>query len=87
MDIESFKIKADSLGNQTNVETNDWIDIGVFADDDEEVLMYQKRVKIDKPEMTFSFDVDTIPAKAAIDPRHLLIDRVYKDNIKVIKEK
>jgi len=86
MDIESFKIKADSLGNQTNFATNDWIDIGVFADEDEEKLMYQKRVKINEPKMTFTFDVDTIPAKAGIDPRHLLIDRVYKDNIKKVKE-
>ncbi|MEN8194043.1 MAG: M1 family aminopeptidase [Bacteroidota bacterium] len=87
IDVESFKIKADSLGNETNVNINDWVDIGVFSDDDEEKLMYQKRVKIDKPEMTFSFVVDSLPVKAAIDPRHLLIDRVYKDNIKVIKEK
>ncbi len=87
IDVESFKVKADSLGNQTDVATNDWIDIGAFADKDEDKLIYQKRVKIDKPKMTFSFDLDTIPAKVAIDPRHLLIDRVYKDNIKVVEEK
>jgi hypothetical protein len=36
--------------------------------------------------MDFTFVVDTIPAKAGIDPRHLLIDRVFKDNIKTVKE-
>ena len=46
--------------------------------------MFQKRVKFDQPEMTFTFVVDSIPAKAAIDPRHILIDRVYKDNIKTL---
>jgi len=30
--------------------------------------------------------VDTIAAKAGIDPHHLLIDRVFKDSIKTVKE-
>ncbi|ADR21612.1 hypothetical protein MATR_07570 [Marivirga tractuosa] len=84
--VESKKIKADSLGNETNVPINDWIDIGLFADAEEEDLMFQKRVKIDQEEMDFTFVVDNIPAKAGIDPRHLLIDRVFKDNIKSVKE-
>ncbi|UTW65773.1 hypothetical protein KFE94_14085 [bacterium SCSIO 12643] len=84
MEIETVKIKADSMGEETKVPMNDWIDIGVFADDDEEELMYQKRVKFNQPEMTFTFVVDSLPAKAAIDPRHILIDRVYKDNIKTL---
>jgi hypothetical protein len=74
------------LGNETNVAINDWIDIGLFADADEEDLLFQKRVKINQETMDFTFVVDTIPAKAGIDPRHLLIDRVFKDNIKSVKE-
>ena len=31
-----------------------------------------------------SFQLDTLPAKAAIDPRHLLVDKVYSDNTKTI---
>ncbi|MFT4754525.1 MAG: ABC-2 type transport system permease protein [Salibacteraceae bacterium] len=85
MRIETTKIKADSLGNETKVAMNDWIDIGLFADDDEDHLMYQKRVKFDQPEMTFTMVVDSLPAKAGIDPRHILIDRVYSDNIKSVK--
>jgi len=34
--------------------------------------------------MSFSFVVDSLPVKAAIDPRHLLIDRVYDDNSKTL---
>ena len=56
----------------------------MFSDADEEKLIYQKRIKIDEPKMTFSFEVDSLPIKAAIDPRRLLIDRVYDDNIKNI---
>ena len=87
MKLETVKIKADSGGVETKVPMNDWIDIGFFADEDEDDLMFQKRVKFDEPEMTFVFELDSLPAKAAIDPRHILIDRVYKDNIKTIKQK
>lgn len=87
MDIESSKIKADTIGNETIVRINDWVDIGVFKDEDEEHLLYQKRVKFDQPKMSFTFVVDTIPARAAVDPRHLLIDRIFSDNTKTIKEK
>jgi aminopeptidase N len=82
MNIESYKIKADSIGSETKVDINDWIDIGVFSDSEEKKLLFEKRIKINKPTMSFNFIVDSIPKKAAIDPRHLLIDRVYEDNIK-----
>ncbi|NER18661.1 M1 family aminopeptidase [Spongiivirga citrea] len=85
LQIESFKIKADSIGNERKVATKDWIDVGVYADDAEKKLLFEKRIRIDQPKMNVRFEVDTIPAKAAIDPRHLLIDRVYNDNIKRLK--
>jgi len=84
--VESKKIKADSLGNEQFVAIDDWVDIGLFADANEEQLMWQKRVKIDKENMEFTAVVDSIPARAGIDPRQLLIDRVFKDNIKSVKE-
>ncbi|WP_400074885.1 M1 family aminopeptidase [Winogradskyella sp. R77965] len=82
--IESAKIKSDSLGNETRVAINDWIDVGFFMDDDEENLYNQKRLKFNKEKTAYTVQLDSLPAKAAIDPRHLLIDRVYKDNIKSI---
>lgn len=81
--VESVKMRADTMGNETKFPMNDWVDIGVM-DGDEKKLIYQKRVKIDQPEMAFTLTLDTIPAKAAIDPRRLLIDRVYDDNVKVV---
>ena len=84
LEIESSKIKSDSLGNETKVNINDWIDVGFFMDDEEEHLYSQKRVKFDKEKWSISVQLDSLPVKAAIDPRHLLIDRVYKDNIKNI---
>ena len=85
LNVLGKKIKADSLCNETTVPIDDWVDIGLFADDDEKVLLTQKRVKINQEEMSFTLEADTIPAKAGIDPRHIMIDRVYKDNIKKVK--
>ena len=82
INVASTKIKADSIGVETKVPINDWIDLGIFSDYDEENLIFQKRVKINQPKMTFTFVVDEKPARAAIDPRMLLIDRVYEDNSK-----
>lgn len=86
MQVESYKIKADTIGNETKVPINDWVDVGVFADKDEKELLYEERVKFDQKDMQFTFIVDSKPAKAAIDPRRLLIDRVYSDNIKSVSE-
>ena len=76
MDIECEKIKADSSGNETPMKLNDWIDVGAFSDMGEEHLIYVQRIKINKAEMTINFEIESIPAKLAIDPYHLLIDRV-----------
>ncbi|MEM6346395.1 MAG: M1 family aminopeptidase [Bacteroidota bacterium] len=87
LNIESYKIKSDSLGNENKVAVNDWIDIGFFMDDKEERLYQSKRLKFDKANSTITVQLDSLPVKAAIDPRHLLIDRVYADNIKPINLK
>ena len=86
MEIESSKIKSDSLGNETKVPINDWIDIGFFMDSDEEKLYQQQRLKFDKETSSITVQLDSLPVKAAIDPRHILIDRVFNDNIKSISQ-
>jgi ABC-2 type transport system permease protein len=84
IEIAASKIKADSLGNEIAVTLNEWIDIGVFSDMDEKELIYQKRVRVNDTLMNFSMVVDSLPLKAGIDPRHILIDRVFDDNIKTV---
>ena len=86
VDIETYKLKADTIGIETKVPIDDWIDIGFFTDLEEERLLFEKRVKVRENIMTFTFELDSMPVKAAIDPRKLLIDRIYSDNIKKIKE-
>ena len=87
LSIEAYKVKADSLGNETQETPNDWVYIGLFADDDEEELMMEKKVKFDSENLSFTLVADSLPAKAAIDPRRILIERVYSDNIKTVSEK
>jgi ABC-2 type transport system permease protein len=85
MHIEAHKLKVDSLGMEQSVAQHDWVDIGVYSDMDEKQLMFSKRVLFDNPIMHFSFEVDSIPVKAVIDPKRLLIERVIDDNVKVLE--
>ncbi|WP_179354228.1 M1 family aminopeptidase [Winogradskyella vidalii] len=84
LDIESSKIKADSLGTEKVTTINDWIDVGFFMDEGEAQLYSSKRMKFTKASTVITVQLDSLPVKAAIDPRHILIDRVYTDNVKRI---
>ena len=84
LEIESKKNKADSIGNEKSVLLDEWVDIGFFTDKDEKELIGQKRIKIAQNKTNISFQLDSLPLKAAIDPRHLLIDKVYSDNIRTV---
>jgi aminopeptidase N len=86
MKLTTKKLLADSIGEESDLPLRDYIDIGLFADGDEEDLMYVNRVLMTEPETTIVVTVDSIPRKAAIDPKHLLIDRVFDDNVKTVKE-
>ncbi len=79
-------MKADTIGNVEDVLVGDWVDIGFYSDSDEEDLMFSERVYIDQEEVSLTYQLDSLPKKAAIDPYRLLIDRVYKDNRKTVVE-
>ncbi len=86
IDIEAFKIKADSTGIETKVQLNDWVDIGVYGEDNEEDLIYSKRVFFNDSLMNFTFEANSLPSKATIDPKRLLIERVITDNTLSVEE-
>ena len=85
--LETRKLYADTLGNETEQPVDEWVDFGVYADSDESRLLDWKRVKVNKPSMNFTMTVDSLPAKAAIDPRRMLIERVITDNVKTVTVK
>ncbi len=94
--VKAEKVRADSVGNETPTPLGDYVDVGVFAADPAnsgakawdvrgKALILQK-VKLTKPEMTFTYIVSERPAKAGVDPYQKLIERYYIDNVKPLEE-
>jgi aminopeptidase N len=86
MEVEAKKVYSDSLGNQTNAELNDWLEIGVLGEtlvngDMEEIPIYLEKVLITDSLTTFTVEVDQKPIKAGIDPMHKFVDRDSDDNL------
>lgn len=79
LSVEARKLRADGVGVETEIPMNDWIDIGVFDEDGNPLLLEKQRVS--GPEMQFEFSVGGRPAQAGIDPYHKLIDREPEDNV------
>lgn len=88
----SKKLRADSLGTESDVAMNDFVDIGVF--DAPQVgarigkALSLRKVRVVSGTANYEFVVKSKPARAGIDPYNLLIDRNPGDNSKdvVIKK-
>ena len=83
MTVESRKMRADGRGIETEIEQNDWIEIGVYGEEDaegEQPFLYLEKHRLEGGTSEIEVVVNGKPARAGIDPRHLLIDRVPDDN-------
>ncbi|MCB9340494.1 MAG: hypothetical protein H6577_20410 [Lewinellaceae bacterium] len=88
MKVKVLKKYADEKGNEANADnTNDYIDIGVFAEDEKapdgrtlSKPLYLKKHKLTNGEHTITVTVSGKPVKAGIDPYNKLIDRIPEDN-------
>jgi ABC-2 type transport system permease protein len=83
--VEARKLRADSLGNESEVPMADYVDIGVFAADstDRQRLgeeLYLRKHRIESGQRSVTVEVAGEPARAGIDPYHKLIDRNRGDN-------
>jgi len=88
--VTAKKLRADSLGKETEQPMADWIDVGVFAkapakrdpkiDDKVGVPLSLEKHKIRSGAQTIRVLVDQRPYRAGIDPLHKLIDRITTDN-------
>ena len=86
MKVETKKVHADSVGNQTTAELNDWLEIGALGETDvngemEELPIYLEKVLISDSLSTYTVQVDQKPIKAGIDPMHKFVDRDSDDNL------
>jgi aminopeptidase N len=82
---QSRKMRADGHGTETEIEHNDWIEIGVFGESwtngkRAETTLYLEKHRLETGEHEIEVTVVEKPVRAGIDPRNLLIDRVPDDN-------
>ena len=82
----SRKLRTNEDGTDAEIPIDDWIEIGVFGENESDSgaglveLMNEKRL-ITEPNMTFEVLVHQRPVQAGIDPYHRLIDRDSNDNL------
>lgn len=86
LDFSSRKVRADSLGNETDVPMSDYIDVGVFGPEEpgnelgRPLFVFKLHVTSDTTRIEIV--VDEEPVKVGVDPYNKLIDRVPGDNVR-----
>ena len=83
--VGSAKYYSDSIGKQQDAVVNDYMDIGIFSENKAENQLKEKplimqKIKMDKPEKSFTYIVNEKPYSAGIDPYLKLIDRTPDNN-------
>jgi hypothetical protein len=84
LDVVARKVAVDTQGAETEVAMNDLIEIGAFAaraDEERGKPLYLAMHRIRSGAQTITITVPRQPARAGIDPRHLLIDVEPDDNV------
>ena len=88
--VQAKKMRADTLGTETPVAMNDWVDVGVFAParrgEKEGRLLYVQKHRLRSGNQRIRVEVDEKPARAGIDPLHRLIDRISDDNVVTVRD-
>jgi ABC-2 type transport system permease protein len=84
LEVAARKVVVDTEGVETNVPMNDLIEIGAFAPDGKRLHLAMHRIRTGA--QTITITVPQRPARAGIDPRHLLIDVETKDNVRELSE-
>lgn len=84
LDIVARKMRADSVGNESDMPMNDLVEIGVFASADDGRggdPLYLARHRIRSGEQTISVTVRGQPGRAGVDPEGRLTERDREDNV------
>ncbi|MCR9162491.1 MAG: M1 family aminopeptidase [Nannocystaceae bacterium] len=83
LEVMSKKFRASESGEETEVELDDWIELGLL--DDEGEFLYREKHRLSDEKTTLTVTVDAKPAKAGIDPIVMLVDRNPDDNVKSVE--
>lgn len=89
LDVEARKVVVDEKGIETEVPMNDWVEVGAFAPaekgDKLGKPLYVQKHRIRSGKQTITVTVPLQPARAGIDPNHLLIDLKMNNNIEKVQ--
>ncbi|WP_224996325.1 hypothetical protein [Cesiribacter sp. SM1] len=89
LEVDARKVTVDSVGIETNMPMDDWIEVGVYAPraagDSIAKTLYLQKHRISSGKQTILVNVSEKPGKAGIDPNYLMIDLKMEDNIKSVK--
>ncbi|WP_018478889.1 ABC transporter permease/M1 family aminopeptidase [Pontibacter roseus] len=89
LDVQARKFIVDSVGVETVLQMNDWVEIGVLGPSEEGQesgrVLYQQKHLINSAKQRIIVEVPGKPARTDIDPNNLLIDWDMKDNIGEVK--
>ena len=88
--INANRFETTNTGEETEIEINEPIKIGVFAkhpsQNNNEDALYLESHLIDKKSDTIKFKVGKLPKYISIDPSHTRLDKNRADNLKLISE-
>jgi aminopeptidase N len=83
VELEAQKRRVDGDGAEREIPIDDWIDLAVFGEEGETVLLLERR-RIRTSPVTFEIVVDQRPTRVAIDPYYKLIDRDRGNNVRAV---
>ena len=89
------KLRADSLGVETDAPMNDWVEIGLFKNaakgdslaDKNGVPVYLQKHRIGAGQQKITVITTERPIRGGIDPMHKLVDRRVDDNTKGVYDR
>ena len=90
INVSASKFEADGQGEETQVDIDALLDIGILGEDDPETgvpeVIYIQKERIDEKQQTFTVNVDQRPVSIGIDPFNKMIDRNPDDNVARVSE-
>jgi len=90
LEFSSGKVRADSVGNETELPMDDYIEVGVFGEEEPGNALGRPlsvfKIHVTSDTTSVDFVVDEEPRRVGVDPYNKLIDRVPGDNAREAPE-